>query len=135
MVIRNPWFFGALVFLVMQALGFWLAAKILGPIGCEDNWNSSSIGAQGACSHHGGVDRSRASFISLLSFSAAVWLGLRMNAYNNAEPFFRKAKIKLPHDDRPPSPYGNKSEHKILLLKSGMKEEIIDTFLNQYRDD
>ena len=36
-----------------------LAGQLLGPVKCRDGWASSSIGRQGACSHHGGVDRSR----------------------------------------------------------------------------
>ncbi|MGH8398718.1 MAG: hypothetical protein ACRETA_10810 [Gammaproteobacteria bacterium] len=28
------------------------------PLVCQDGWPSGSIGRQGACSHHGGVDRS-----------------------------------------------------------------------------
>lgn len=35
------------------------AGQLLGPIKCRDGWASPSIGRQGACSWHGGVDRSR----------------------------------------------------------------------------
>jgi hypothetical protein len=31
---------------------------LLGPTTCRDGWESPSIGQRGACSHHGGVDRS-----------------------------------------------------------------------------
>lgn len=44
---------------------------------CEDGWRSGSIGTQGACSYHGGVDRSAAFFAfvgSLLSGLFAVWI-------------------------------------------------------------
>ncbi len=36
-----------------------LAGQMLGPVKCRDGWASGSIGRQGACSWHGGVDRSR----------------------------------------------------------------------------
>lgn len=45
-------------FVTMLGLSI-LAGQLLGPINCRDGWASSSIGRQGACSHHGGVDRSR----------------------------------------------------------------------------
>lgn len=36
-----------------------VAGQLLGPLKCRDGWASASIGSQGACSWHGGVDRSR----------------------------------------------------------------------------
>lgn len=37
-------------------LFFCYGVLFFGELGCSDGWNSSSIGRQGACSHHGGVD-------------------------------------------------------------------------------
>lgn len=43
-----------LAFLVGAGLWEWLDEPNL-PLHCKDYWDSASIGAQGACSHHGGV--------------------------------------------------------------------------------
>lgn len=45
-------------FATMVGLSF-VAGQLLGPVKCRDGWMSSSIGRQGACSYHGGVDRSQ----------------------------------------------------------------------------
>ena len=41
-------------------LGFFsvIIQSLLGPVVCADGWASQSIGKQGACSFHGGVDHS-----------------------------------------------------------------------------
>ncbi len=50
---------GAVVLFFVCYSGFrWM----LGPATCRDGWASSSIGIQGACSWHGGVDRSKDTF-------------------------------------------------------------------------
>jgi hypothetical protein len=39
---------------------YWIvAAAIAGAVTCRDGWASGSIGSRSACSHHGGVDRSK----------------------------------------------------------------------------
>lgn len=53
---------GCLSIIVGLACAFALsfaAGQLLGPLKCRDGWASPSIGRQGACSWHGGVDRSR----------------------------------------------------------------------------
>ena len=68
---------GLLVFLLTRlALGnvFDLSAT------CRDGWNSSSIGSQGACSHHGGVDRSKAQWASLVSILIGAIAGFHVNS-------------------------------------------------------
>lgn len=45
---------------------------ISGPSKCNDGWASSSVGRQGACSSHGGVDRSKASLALTLGFIAGI---------------------------------------------------------------
>lgn len=46
---------------------------LLGPTTCNDGWHSVSIGSRGACSHHGGVDRSHG-FFGLRGGGVAAWL-------------------------------------------------------------
>ncbi|WP_312591824.1 topoisomerase DNA-binding C4 zinc finger domain-containing protein [Stutzerimonas nitrititolerans] len=46
---------------------------IIGPVTCNSGWKSSSIGRQGACSHHGGVAGWKGSLPILLSGAAAFW--------------------------------------------------------------
>ncbi len=41
--------------------------SIQGPARCNDGWHSPSIGRQGACSHHGGVESSLLPFELILS--------------------------------------------------------------------
>lgn len=50
--------------------------KIVGPIRCEDGWHSPSIGRQGACSHHGGVDTTPRDTIFFLSFVFSIGSGI-----------------------------------------------------------
>jgi hypothetical protein len=42
---------------------------------CRDGWHSPSIGRPGACSHHGGVDRTWLNFALLLAAAGAAWVG------------------------------------------------------------
>ena len=51
-VIDRPWLWGfssAILVILLLGIAFDLSAR------CLDGWESSSIGTQGACSHHGGV--------------------------------------------------------------------------------
>jgi hypothetical protein len=71
-LITNPWFLGF--------CGFVATRTFLGSIfdlraTCADGWRSSSIGIQGACSYHGGVDRSAASAAFLASIAVGVVIG------------------------------------------------------------
>lgn len=43
---------------------------------CEDGWKSSSIGRQGACSHHGGVDRNEGWLILAAAVASVVGFGV-----------------------------------------------------------
>lgn len=65
-----PYVIGVLAFLIsLVAL-----LCLVGPVTCSDGWRSFSIGGQGACSWHGGVDFSlqKASFVVsvLVGFAA-----------------------------------------------------------------
>lgn len=58
-IASSPWTYGVVGFLGCRwALGrlFDLSYK------CEDGWRSGSIGTQGACSHHGGIDGTASGF-------------------------------------------------------------------------
>lgn len=48
---------------------------ISGPLACNSGWASPSIGSQGACSHHGGVDRTPAFLRFLASAAAGIVVG------------------------------------------------------------
>ena len=78
-IFLNPWLIGIVAFIAMRlSLGeiFDLRPR------CEDGWLSPSIGKSGACSYHGGVDRSIASsaflfsviFAAVLAFFSSVIL-------------------------------------------------------------
>ncbi len=49
--------------------------SIVGPVVCHDGWHSSSIGRQGACSHHGGVNRGPQDTVGVISFFTGVFGG------------------------------------------------------------
>src|SRR3974377_929450 len=58
-------------FFILQNLLTILFDEMLGPVKCSDGYASSSIGRSGACSSHGGVDRTRDTLIALLSVAGA----------------------------------------------------------------
>lgn len=58
----SPWLVGFLAF----AVSWGAISRMEGPVRCRDGWHSSSIGTQGACSHHGGVRPSSAPWLALL---------------------------------------------------------------------
>lgn len=59
---------GFVVFFLLSFIG----NQIVGPTRCSDGWASPSIGKQGACSHHGGVNRSPRSGVMILSILGGV---------------------------------------------------------------
>ena len=83
---------GVAVFAGLSYLTGWL----LGPATCRDGWHSSSIGSRGACSWHGGVDRSRSGlgFIWLIAAGASgAWLFDKLNpkpAYRKPNPILHQ---------------------------------------------
>jgi hypothetical protein len=54
---------GVLVFFILYFLG----SQLIGPIRCVDGWKSFSIGSQGACSYHGGVDKTPRNIVLIIS--------------------------------------------------------------------
>lgn len=76
-MVRVPtWAWGVLVGLAVGYLVNGAIASAQGPTVCRDGWPSSSIGIQGACSSHGGVDHGPARLRGFLTSVAAVASGL-----------------------------------------------------------
>lgn len=65
----RTWLVGIIVFLGAMIL----LSILLGGAVCSDGWASASIGRRGACSSHGGVDRTVGAIKFLLSIGATVW--------------------------------------------------------------
>jgi hypothetical protein len=63
-----PWAIGATAFLLVTVLVHLIGSSLV----CRDGWSSSSIGHQGACSHHGGVDDRKTGLGILLALAAGV---------------------------------------------------------------
>jgi hypothetical protein len=59
------------VFFILQSLLTIFSENVFGPVKCSDGYASQSIGRSGACSSHGGVDKSRDALIALLSAAGA----------------------------------------------------------------
>jgi hypothetical protein len=64
----SPFGVGMLAFLVSLVV----VNILLGPETCSDGWQSPSIGSQGACSWHGGVDQIRSPLVFLVSVFVGV---------------------------------------------------------------
>ena len=80
--IASAWLSGAAVFvLVMIGMGY-----VLGPATCRDGWHSASVGRRGACSHHGGVDRSGGTLRLLMSIGAGVGTGFLVHHWLVPKP-------------------------------------------------
>jgi hypothetical protein len=90
-------------FFILQSLLTIFFDEVLGPVKCNDGYASSSIGRSGACSSHGGVDRSRDVWIGLLSVAGAgaifIWCA--------------------PIGRIPPPPIGSEAPPTVLRRKSG----------------
>lgn len=64
MIYKYRYLIAFLAFIFLVVLGGYLA----GGATCQDGWKSSSIGARGACSHHGGVESNGGIVISASAF-------------------------------------------------------------------
>jgi hypothetical protein len=74
---RRPILAGLLAFLIV-----WLGLGLLiGSTTCRDGWQSPSIGRRGACSHHGGVDRTAGEIIRALAIGAGWITWAALNGY------------------------------------------------------
>src|SRR6516165_10382652 len=58
-------------FFILQNLLTIFSENVFGPVKCSDGYPSPSIGHSGACSSHGGVDKSRDTLIAVLSMAGA----------------------------------------------------------------
>ena len=58
-------------FFILQSLLTILFEQMFGPVKCNDGYASPSIGRSGACSSHGGVDKSRDTLIAVVSLAGA----------------------------------------------------------------
>lgn len=128
-LLKNPWIVGISSLFISLSLGHFFAELAWGSIKCSDGWASSSIGTSGACSHHGGVDKTRDIVIGFISIAVAV---IAARLASNLEA---SGTILRGRDERPSSPYGSKNKHREILLASGAKIEQIETVLSQYADD
>jgi len=83
-------------FFILQSLLTIFSEQILGPVKCSDGYASQSIGRSGACSSHGGVDKSRDTLIALLSVAGAAAIFLWCAPIGRARP--------TPFDSEAPPP-------------------------------
>ena len=60
---------GIIVFFLVIVVG----NSLLGPVVCNDGWRSGSIGRQGACSWHGGVNKTASSMIFFAAAGAGAY--------------------------------------------------------------
>jgi hypothetical protein len=85
-ILQSPWTAGVAAFL----LSLILLRSTFGGATCRDGWASPSIGRPGACSYHGGVDRSKGALIMVVSLgigaAAGAWVGNRRNAGPSVGP-------------------------------------------------
>lgn len=68
---------GVVVFFV----SLFVMIDLLGPLTCNNGWESVSIGLQGACSHHGGVDHTKTYlgiFLSLIVASISIFVSYKI---------------------------------------------------------
>jgi hypothetical protein len=98
-----PWLIGIMTFLLISTA----AAQMSGGTTCSDGWRSGSIGSQGACSHHGGVDRAPISFLIALAAGVGVGLGysaLRRRRTRTSEEVSFGQLRRWREIERPPAP-------------------------------
>lgn len=87
-------------------VSFIVLGHFIGPAKCADGWASPSIGRPGACSWHGGVDRSGAQLRLFGSIAAGVLVGVlvhaRANGANGTAPTSTsQSQSSGPHRVRP----------------------------------
>lgn len=94
----DSWWCRAILFYCLTAFTISL---FLGPTRCRDGWHSLSIGERGACSHHGGVDRSRGSLINLVALIIAGGAAYRAYDKGQQAELRQRLKDKGIHPDAP----------------------------------
>lgn len=83
---------------------FSLMSSFVDPPTCRDGWRSSSIGTQGACSHHGGVEYDPVSYFVLpISFTATLFSFFLVSGTpfiaKGTRAYLRKGKVFCPECD------------------------------------
>jgi hypothetical protein len=92
-----PWF----VSIVLAVGTGFFVGSFIDPATCSDGWDSQSIGKQGACSWHGGVERDplrfavipSSLFVGYISFFYIAGVGF---IKNGSEKYHRQGKIFCP---------------------------------------
>ena len=67
MIIKNRITIAVLVAIATFVLCLYIGKSIVGPTVCNDGWASPSLGKRGACSYHGGVNRTPTNLVMLFS--------------------------------------------------------------------
>ena len=109
--ICNPWLVG-----VSTTLAAFIALNLLFNLDptCWDGWVSPSIGSQGACSHHGGVNKTLGTLAWLASVGAGIAVGLRQNKARNPDNYSNQTSSK--REPPPKSP-----ENSVIFNSSSPK--------------
>lgn len=111
---------------------FFCAAPFVPGSVCKDGTSSASIGRRGACSHHGGVNRSDGTWFLLLLLSAMGGFGISRLFGASDEQHIRSDTVnqKLPD---PATSFAQKSgylspqEYDELQLRMGMSKEQVES--------
>jgi len=94
-----------------------LLSFLLGPTTCSDGWHSPSIGKQGACSWHGGVNNTP----QFLSFLASVFVGLVVYALSHWRELKRQEELQAILYREEPAPIDNEAREKVENLRKFIK--------------
>lgn len=92
---------------------------LFGPATCRDGWRSSSIGRQGACSHHGGVDRSKGSIAFFIA--VVVGGGVGYSLYQKAEAEEREVR-RVEHERHKAAQAERENKLKREFVETGGKQ-------------
>ena len=98
-------------------LSILLLSFLLGPTTCNDGWHSPSIGKQGACSWHGGVNNTP----QFLSFLARVFVGLVVYALSHWRELKRQEELQAILYREEPAPIDNEAREKVENLRKFIK--------------
>lgn len=113
----RPWIIGLVVFLLSSVF----IGQLMGPVTCRDGWHSASIGRQGACSHHGGVDHSKNWLNFWLSLALSLAAAIGCHRLQNCAAIVRYRRKKS-QGTRPTS-----SQYRVIIaLSDDPKREIVE---------
>jgi hypothetical protein len=97
-----------------------LLSFLLGPPRCNDGWHSPSIGKQGACSWHGGVNNTP----QFLSFLASVFVGFVVYALSHWRELKRQEELQAILYRDEPVPIDNEAHEKLEKLRESVIKRI-----------